>query len=106
MLAAPITRENAADYARRATISREANRAARKVALEQSHAKPPIEPEIHRIVKAMSKLPILSDDYKELAKILSDLWNKAFPTQGATRARSRRDSQSPVEPITPQVPPV
>lgn len=105
MLAEPITRENAAEYARRATISREANRAARKAAELANHAKPPIEPEIHRVVKAMKQVSVLSDDYKRLSDILDKLWAKAFATQGAVKSsRSRRDF-TPAEPIelgTPQ----
>jgi hypothetical protein len=42
------------------------------------------------------------DRYSQLTAMLDRVWNKAFPTQGATRARSPRRNESPVEPIEPQ----
>jgi hypothetical protein len=92
-LAPPFTRENAADNARKAVISREANRYARALALEQAVKRPDVEFEIHRLREAMKHEPVTSQLYGELVKRLDLLWNKAFPTQAAVRSRPNRRSQ-------------
>jgi hypothetical protein len=97
-LAPPFTRENAAEMARRAVASRMANAAARALTLEKAAKRPPVEIEVHRVVKAMSRLGVTTKEYRTLSTILDSLWSKAFPTQGPQRSRASRSSQqSPVE---------
>ena len=39
------------------------------------------------------------DKYSQLTGMLDRLWNKAFPTQGSVKSRSRRDNPPPLEPL-------
>lgn len=102
-LAPPFTKENAGEMARRATISREANRIGAKLSREQAQTRPPIEVEVHRVAGAMSKLPVTSKEYSRLAGLLDTLWDKAFSKQGAVKARGSRRESIRLEPVeTPQ----
>jgi len=92
--APPFTHENAREMAMRSV---EVRRNKIKARLQLSE-RPKIEPEIHRIVKAMSKLSVTSDDYVRLSGILERLWNKAFPTQGAARP-SKRERAPVAQPL-------
>lgn len=101
-LAPPFTRETAADNARKAVISREANRKARTIALQEAVKRPDIEFEVHRVRQAMKSTPVTSELYGELVKRLDSLWNKAFPTQGAARPGRARSSMPDLPLPTPQ----
>jgi hypothetical protein len=94
-----FTAENAAEMARRGVEIRAKRKQDRINAEQALIAKPMVEPEVNRIVKAMSKLNVTSDDYARLAAILDRLWNKAFPTQGAVKSRSSRPIHPSVEPL-------
>jgi hypothetical protein len=93
-LAPPFTRENAAEMARRATIARERNRAARKAEILASpglYAQKEVEKQIQKVLKWMDK----TEDKKEFARLcatLDRLWNKVFPTQAAVRPQRQRRS--------------
>ncbi len=97
-LAPPFTRENAAENARKAVASREANRLARSIALREAVKRPDIEFEVHRVRQAMKSTPVTSELYGELVKRLDSLWNKAFPTQGAVKSKSTRRESARIEP--------
>ena len=88
-LAPPITKANAADYARRATISRERNRAERKaqiLASPDTHARKEVEREINRILAWMRKTKS-REEHAKLARTLDSLWTKAFPQIKSTKPR-------------------
>ncbi len=100
--APPFTSANASEMGKRSAEARKAKIRAQML----NNARPPIEPEINRVVKAMSKLPVTSDDYLRLSGILERLWNKAFPTQAAVRSKPTRATlavpEPSVEPVQPQ----
>jgi hypothetical protein len=96
--APPFTAENAREMAMRSVESR---RAKRKAIVEAS-AKPSIEPEINRVVRAMKKIPVESEQHDRLSRKLKELWSLAFPTQGAVKSRGSRQQPAQVEPLTPQ----
>jgi len=112
MLATPFTRETAADNARKAVISRERNRAAKKAAMTASpnfDAKGRMEKQIERLLNWMDALGDSKKDKQQfllLSSALDRLWNKAFPTQGAVKSRGNRDRQPMAQPIAevPQEP--
>jgi len=96
-LAPPITKENAAEYARRATVARERNRAIRKqqiLASPDVHARKEVEHEIYKILRWMKKTKS-HKEYAGLARTLDSLWSKAFPEVKATKP-SVRHPQVPV----------
>jgi hypothetical protein len=79
-LAPPFTKANAAEYARRATISRERNRARRKQELLGSpdlHARKEIEKQIQKVLRWMEKAED-KKEYGRLCVVLDRLWNKAY----------------------------
>ncbi|HXC35045.1 MAG TPA: hypothetical protein VNV43_04170 [Candidatus Acidoferrales bacterium] len=91
-LAPPITKENAAEYTRRATTARERNRAARKAAILASpdlHARKEVEREIYRTLDWMKKAKS-REEHAALARTLDTLWSKAFPEVRATKPTTRR----------------
>lgn len=101
MLAEPFTRENAGDMARKATISREANRKARLLASSPEYANQRAVKQVNRVLSWMEK-ETDRKAYSELAALLDRLWNKAYPTAGSLRPRSQKPSRStPVEPLNP-----
>jgi hypothetical protein len=111
-LAPPITKENAAEYARRATIARELNRAVRNG--QHANLKPELsaqaraQVQVNKVLKWMEKERDF-DKYAQLAAVLDRLWNKAYSTQGSQRPPKNRDrspSAIPIEetPETPQEP--
>ena len=100
--APPFTRENASEMGKRGNIASAETKRRNITAQNEISAKPQIEPEIHRIVKAMKRIQVTSEDYKELAAILDKLWNKAFPTQGAVKSRQTRSAAPILTPRTPQ----
>ena len=101
MLAPPITRENAADYARRATISRENNR---RILREKAKAmQTPAYANSRAVAQVNKVLRWMEDEsdreeYAKLAAILDRLWNKAYPTQGAVKSGRSRQVYAPAEP--------
>lgn len=109
-LAPPITKANAAEYARRATASRERNRAERKeqiLASPDLHARKEVEREIYRILGWMKKSKS-REEHAKLARTLDSLWKKAFPEIKATKPNSlpRRPSwvvDEPMQPLSPAV---
>ena len=107
MLAPPITKENAADYARRATIARELNRAqgpkaykpfpASREAFAQTRAKKQVDKVLRWMEKEKSK-----DEYAKLAATLDRLWSMAYPKQGNAKPRSSNRRSAPSVTQTPQ----
>lgn len=100
----PITKENAADYARRATISRENNRAARLIASLPERATGRAVVQVNKVLTWMEKEKD-KDEYAKLASILDRLWNMAYPKAGVMRPRSpgQRRTAPSAEPA-PQAP--
>jgi hypothetical protein len=98
MLAAPFTRENAAEMARRATISREANRHAKLLAVSPDYANSRAVKQVNRVLSWMEQEKN-RDKYAELVAMLDRLWNKAYPTQGARRPKDHRQRQEPIQPL-------
>lgn len=108
MLAPPFTRENAAEMARRATRSREENRAR----LKRGEMKlPASRPDLAqcRAVRQVNKIlawmetEIDRDKYAQLCAMLDKVWNMAYPKAGVMRPRAgnqRRSAPSVTE--TPQ----
>lgn len=101
MLAPPFTRENAAENARKAVISREKNRAAKKSALilacDPSQAQTRAKLQVDKILTWMENCKD-KDTYANLVAMLDRIWNKAFPTQGAVKSRIK-DRQPQAAPI-------
>jgi hypothetical protein len=97
-LAPPITKENAAEYARRATIARERNRAARRdriLASPDDHARKEVEKQIQKVLRWMEK----AEDKKEYARlcaVLDRLWSKAYAEVRPTKRSIGRPSMSVV----------
>jgi hypothetical protein len=103
-LAPPITKANAAEYARRATIARERNRAAKKAEILASpdlHARKEVEEQIQKVLKWMKKSQS-KDEHAKLARTLDSLWSKAYPTVKATKSgrQSRQERPQPFDPMT------
>lgn len=94
-LAPPITKENAAEYARRATIAREKNRARRKaefLAWPDVCARKEIEKQIRKVLRWMDG----AEDKKEYARlcvVLDRLWKKAY---GEVRPTKRPTGRPPL----------
>lgn len=114
-LAPPFTRENAGQYARLATIAREANRAAllsRARGFGQNQIGPVKEAqrEVRRIVRLLHKCDPLSAEYDKLSALLARLWNKAWPTQGQIPHKAQRQRRTlddlGARPIAPAPQPV
>ncbi len=101
-LAPPFTRENAAENARKATISRENNRKNRSLALHPSHATQRVAQQVEKILRWMDKEKD-RDKFAQLTAMLDRLWDKAFP---AVKGKSKRPAQAipepSVEPVQPQ----
>ena len=86
--APPFTAENASEMGKRSAEARARQKQYRINAEQAINGKPKIEPEINKIVRAMSKLSVMSEEHDRLAKKLKDLWSLAFPTQAAVKSRS------------------
>jgi hypothetical protein len=94
--APPFTHENAREMALRSVEARKK----KIIAVQTLSEKPSIEPEINRVVRAMKKQPVESEAHDRLSKKLKDLWSLAFPTQGAIKTRSSKQTRGlPLEPI-------
>lgn len=103
-----FTKENAAEHGRRGAevtnAIRRANKAARITAANLATAQSATtEYEVKRVLRAMQRLPVTGDAYARLAGILDRLWNKAYPTQGTTKAGRQRPAElaAPIEPVEP-----
>ncbi len=100
-LAPPITKANAAEYARRATIARERNRAARKeqiLASPDHHARKEVEKQIQKVLKWMDK----TEDKKEFARLcatLDRLWSKAYAEVRPTKRPIGRPAMPMFSPV-------
>lgn len=94
--APPFTSANASEMGKRSAEARKLKIKAQN----DSSAKPAIEPQINRIVAAMKKEKVTSDNYALLVGHLDRLWNKAFPTQGAVKSRANLRQQPIAEPIS------
>lgn len=109
--APPFTRENAADMARRAVISREARREAKRIAAEA--AKPRIQDEEARRQRTLTQLDGLdklidsalrkhdAELFLKLTAAKGRLWKLVAPTAGVLRPKrageaSRRPSIAPI----------
>jgi hypothetical protein len=92
--APPFTSETARIYSK---MGLEAKRAKIRER-EKQLARPSIEPEINRIVKAMKKLRVESPEHDKLSRKLKDLWSLAFPTQAAVKTGRQRTNYVPAEP--------
>ena len=105
MLAPPFTRENAADNARKAVISREANRKAKLLASSPEHANNRAIKQVNKVLSWMEK-ERNKEEYAKLASILDRLWNMAYPKAGVMRPRSTKDHRRPTPTVseTPQEP--
>jgi hypothetical protein len=102
-LAEPFTRENARENQIKAVRAYHAGKKAKILALEQLTARPAIEPEIHRITRALQRYSPISDEYARLVTHLDKLWSKAFPVQAAVRSGRSRREYAPAQPVeTPQ----
>lgn len=104
-LAPQFTRENAADYARKAVASREKRRAAahlqKIIACEPDKAQTRLKLQIDKVLGWMEKCHS-KDDFAELASTLDRLWNKAFPTQAAVRSKpGRQSAPAEIREVTP-----
>jgi hypothetical protein len=96
-LAPRFTRENAAYFARRATISREANRAAKRAARNAeflaspyTYARKEVEREINRVLTWMEKCTPDQEAYARLVSVLDKLWDKAYPAQARVKTKPIR----------------
>lgn len=97
MLAPPFTRENAADNARKATISRERNRAARKAEFLASDDATPIKRakvQVNRVLAWMEKCKDKAE-YARLVAMLDRLWPMAYPKQASVKSKPQRRSYFP-----------
>lgn len=109
--APPITRENAAEFARRAAISREANRAAR--AAKELARNPTEEARRETTLKQIDGLDKLiaqalrksdANLFLKLSAAKERLWKLVSPTAGVLRPGKRASSASSrptIEPISP-----
>lgn len=109
MLAPPFTEETAKEKGRlggiQSGISKRAKKQALIAACSPDKAQERIRLQIDKVLKWMENCNS-QERYSELAQMLDRLWNKAFPTQGAVKSRSRADRQQPAQPLeTPQEPP-
>jgi hypothetical protein len=97
-LAPPFTRENAAENARKAVISREKNRLNRNLASNPSYAMTRAAKQVEKVLSWMDR-ETDRDEFGKLAAMLDRLWNKAFPTQGAAKPRGNRDRSPTPQPV-------
>jgi len=85
-LAPPFTRDNAGEMARRATISREDNRAKRFLASLPERAQGRAVVQVNKVLRWMEKEKDRAE-YAKLAAILDKLWNMAYPKAGVLKPR-------------------
>lgn len=98
----PFTRETAADNARKATISREANRMNRLLASLPERATGRAIVQVNKVLQWMEK-ENNREEYAKLAATLDRLWNMAYPKAGVMRPRSTKDRRpTPTVSETPQ----
>jgi hypothetical protein len=101
-LAPPFTRENAAEMARRATASRERNRAERKKALllacDPQNAQTRAKLQVDKVLAWMENCRD-RETYSELVTMLDRLWDKAFPRQGTAKPTRRSPGNAQPEPL-------
>lgn len=101
-LAPPFTRENAAENARKATVSREANRLSRLMASLPERAQGRAVVQVNKILKWMDKEND-RDKYAQLCAMLDKLWNMAYPKAGVMRpGRSKERKSMPQASESPQ----
>lgn len=112
-LAPPFTPETAPEFARRATISREFNRAMFKAAYSKSGTKELLSAQaraakqVHRVLNWMDKTKDRIE-FSELCSMLDRLWDKAYPKQASVRVGRSRPAPPTLspEPVPSQVVPL